>query len=78
MSSLRVFWIIWCSFWALGWLLIGFFTFLLGWFMVPVSLAAIMLPVGQPPKQPHPPPPPGGYPPSSIYARPPGQRSIWR
>ena len=46
MSSLRMFWIAWCVMWALGWLLVGFFTFLLGWLMVPVSLAAILLPVG--------------------------------
>ena len=47
MSTLRIFWIIWCCFWALGWLLIGFFTFLLGWLMVPVSLLAILIPVGR-------------------------------
>jgi hypothetical protein len=51
-STLRVFWIIWCCFWALGWLLVGFLTFFLGWLMVPVSLLAILLPVGKshPPK----------------------------
>lgn len=47
MSTLRLFWIIWCCFWALGWLLIGFLTFLLGWLMVPVSLLAILLPIGK-------------------------------
>lgn len=46
MSTVRVFWIIWCCFWALGWMLVGLFTFLLGWLMVPVSLLAILLPVG--------------------------------
>lgn len=47
MSGLRIFWIIWCSFWALGWMLVGFGTLLLGWLMVPVSLFAILLPVGK-------------------------------
>ena len=46
MSNLRTFWIIWCSMWALGWLLIGFFTFFIGWLFVPVSLLAILIPVG--------------------------------
>lgn len=47
MSNLRIFWIAWCSAWALFWMLAGFFTFLLGWLMIPVSLAAILIPVGQ-------------------------------
>ncbi|MDA8185197.1 MAG: hypothetical protein M0035_12385 [Actinomycetota bacterium] len=46
-STLRIFWIIWCCFWALGWLLVGFFTFLLGWVMVPISLLAIFIPIGK-------------------------------
>jgi hypothetical protein len=45
MSNLRVFWIAWCSAWALGWLLLGFFT-LVTWLFVPLSLAALLLPVG--------------------------------
>lgn len=45
-SNSRIFWIAWCTMWALGWLLIGFFTFFLGWIMVPVSLLAILIPVG--------------------------------
>lgn len=53
MSNLRIFWITWCVTWALGWLLIGFFTFLLGWIMVPPSLLAILLPIGSsPPSRP--------------------------
>ena len=28
MSPLRTCWVDWCVMWALGWLLIGFFTFL--------------------------------------------------
>lgn len=47
MSNVRVFWIAWCAMWALGWLLIGFLTFGLGWLMVPVSLLAILIPVGR-------------------------------
>lgn len=46
MSNLRIFWIIWCSGWAFFWLLTGFFTFLLGWLFVPLSLLAILIPVG--------------------------------
>ncbi len=49
MSNTRIFWIIWCSMWALLWLLVGFFTFLLGWLLVPVSLLAILIPVGAAP-----------------------------
>lgn len=57
MSNTRIFWIIWCTMWALGWLLVGFFTFFLGWLMVPVSLLAILLPIGKEPAQQQ------GYPP---------------
>lgn len=46
MSNLRIFWVAWCSFWALFWLLIGFFT-IIGWLGVPLSLSAILIPVGQ-------------------------------
>jgi hypothetical protein len=46
MSNVRVFWIIWCVMWALGWLLIGFFTIFLGWLFVPLSLLAILIPIG--------------------------------
>jgi hypothetical protein len=45
-SNLRVFWIIWCVGWACFWLLVGFFTFLLGWIFVPFSLLAILIPIG--------------------------------
>jgi hypothetical protein len=66
-GTVRIFWIIWCCFWALGWLLIGFFTFLFGWLMVPLALLAILLPVGKPsqskaiyfPQAPQPAMPPG-------------------
>ena len=46
MSNVRVFWIIWCVMWALGWLLIGFFTIFIGWLFVPLSLLAILIPIG--------------------------------
>jgi hypothetical protein len=46
MANLRIFWIIWCCGWAFFWFLAGFGTFLLGWLMVPVSLALILVPVG--------------------------------
>lgn len=46
MSNLRLFWIIWCVMWALGWLLVGFFTFFIGWLFVPFSLLAILIPIG--------------------------------
>jgi len=52
-SNLRVFWVAWCSAWALGWLLLGFFT-LVTWLFVPLALAAILLPVGCEPKPPPP------------------------
>jgi hypothetical protein len=46
MSNTRIFWIIWCCFWALGWLLIGFFL-IVTWLFVPVSLLAILIPIGR-------------------------------
>ena len=46
MSNVRVFWIIWCVMWAMGWLLIGFFTIFIGWLFVPLSLLAILIPIG--------------------------------
>jgi hypothetical protein len=45
-SNLRSFWIVWCSMWALGWLLCGFVTQYLSWLLVPVSVLCILLPVG--------------------------------
>ena len=45
-GNLRVFWIIWCSFWALFWLLAGFATLGIGFVGVPFSLLAILIPVG--------------------------------
>jgi hypothetical protein len=45
-SNARVFWIIWCCGWAFFWFVIGFFSFGLAWVMVPVSLIAILIPVG--------------------------------
>lgn len=44
---MRTFWIIWCCFWAAFWMLLGFFT-IVTWILVPFSLLAILLPVGQP------------------------------
>ena len=55
MSNLRIFWIIWCSMWALGWLLCGFLFIPLRLF-VPLSLGAILIPVGSARKQLPPPP----------------------
>jgi hypothetical protein len=49
MTPLRTFWVAWCSLWAAFWLLAGFFT-IIGWAGVPLSLLAILLPVGNPPK----------------------------
>ena len=57
MSSLRIFWIIWCTMWAFGWLLCGFIFFPV-WIFVPLSLGAILIPIGSAPKQLPPPPPP--------------------
>src|SRR4051794_37183765 len=61
MSNVRPFWIAWCCCWAAFWLIIGFFTFGLGWIGVPLSLLAILIPIG-PPAQPTPPLP--YYPPA--------------
>jgi hypothetical protein len=47
MTPTRTFWIAWCCFWALAWLLAGFFTLFLAWVFVPFSLLAILLPVGR-------------------------------
>lgn len=44
-SGLRVFWIIWCCFWAAFWMFSGFVT-LIGFFGVPLSLLAILIPIG--------------------------------
>ena len=38
--------IAWCCCWAAFWLIIGFFTFGLGWIGVPFSLPAILIPIG--------------------------------
>ena len=48
MTPLRTFWVAWCCCWALGWLLLGFFT-IITWLFVPFSLLAILVPVGQAP-----------------------------
>jgi hypothetical protein len=45
-SNLRSFWIVWCSMWALGWLLLGFVTLFRSWVLVPVSFLCILIPVG--------------------------------
>jgi hypothetical protein len=47
MGNVRVFWLAWCCGWALFWLLCGF-LFLPCWLLVPVSLCALLLPVGAP------------------------------
>jgi hypothetical protein len=64
-SNLRIFWIVWCSMWALGWLLAGFVTFGLAWAGIPASLLAILLPVG------------GGRQEAPQLALPPGH-PVWR
>jgi hypothetical protein len=46
MSNTRIFWIAWCCMWALGWLLLGFFT-IITWLFVPFSLLAILIPIGK-------------------------------
>jgi len=51
-SNLRIFWIIWRSFWALFRFVAGFATFGLAWLGVPVSLLMILIPVGARPQQP--------------------------
>lgn len=57
MDNTRVFWIAWCSAWALGWFTIGWFTLGLGWLGVPLSLLAILIPVGAPARPQIPPAP---------------------
>lgn len=51
MSNLRIFWIIWCSFWALFWLFSWWFTFGIGLLGVPISLLAILIPIGADPNR---------------------------
>lgn len=46
MSNLRIFWIIWCSAWALGWMTAGWLIFPINLLMIPASLLAILVPVG--------------------------------
>ena len=46
-STGRVLWIIFCCVFAFVWFLIGFATLGIGWLMVPVSLLAILIPVGK-------------------------------
>lgn len=52
MTNLRLFWVIWCCFWAAAWLLAGFITLGLAWLMIPASLLAILIPVGATPQRP--------------------------
>lgn len=52
MSNLRIFWIIWCTMWAFGWLLCGFIFFPV-WIFVPLSLGAILIPIGSAPSSSH-------------------------
>jgi hypothetical protein len=47
MPAARVLWLIWCGVWALAWALFGF-AFIPFWLMVPVSVAAMFVPVGKP------------------------------
>lgn len=84
-NNARVFWIAWCCVWALFWLIIGFFTFGLGWFGTGLSLLAILIPVGVsaqlhlPPAPYYPPQfPPGDgvqLPPQGYSSRRPGLRA---
>jgi hypothetical protein len=55
-NNIRPFWIAWCCAWAVGWFFVGLFTFLVGWVFVPMSLLAILIPVGAPrcPRRPTP------------------------
>lgn len=48
MSNVRVFWIIWCCAWALGWACFGWILFGVGLLLAPISLLAILIPVGAP------------------------------
>jgi len=52
MNNTRIFWIIWCSMWALGWMTVGWLIFPINLIMIPASLLAILIPVGtEPPNQ---------------------------
>lgn len=46
MSNARIFWIIWCTAWALFWFCAGWVTLGIAWLLVPFSLLAILIPVG--------------------------------
>lgn len=74
MNNVRPFWIAWCCCWAAFWLIVGFFTFGLGWIGVPLSLLAILIPIGAPARPL--PPPPYCLPAPRVYLQlpPPGYR----
>ena len=54
MSTARTLWIIFCCSWAGVWLIVSFFTFFLALPLAPLSLAAILIPVGSEPRPPLP------------------------
>lgn len=43
MTPARAVWLCWCGFWAIAWLLVGFFSFGIGWLGIPFSLLAMLL-----------------------------------
>jgi len=53
MPAARMLWILWCLAWTAAWTFAGLFTFLFAWLLVPVSLAAILIPIGGAPRAAH-------------------------
>lgn len=46
MTATRVLWILWCAAWAATWVVVGLFTFGLGWLGTIASVLAVFIPVG--------------------------------
>lgn len=45
--NVRIFWLVWCGFWALGWMTIGWFIFPINLLMIPLSLVLMLVPIGR-------------------------------
>lgn len=78
MSTGRVLWIIFCCFMAACWAFFTFWTIIVPLVMVPLSLLAILIPVGKAPNRPHGGSMPGAYlTPPGWYEVSPGRLQWW-
>lgn len=77
-STGRVLWIIFCCFMAACWFFFTWWTFVIPLVMVPLSLLAILLPVGKGPRGQYQPRPASGFAaPPGWYEVSPGVRQWW-